>query len=378
MSKKRLFEAVATLVGCTIGAGILGIPYVVAKAGLLTGLVNIFLVGILFLIINLLLGEITLRTKGRHQLPGYAGRYLGRGGKILMFISVIIGDYGAITAYILGGGTALSSLLGTGIILSGTLFFLFIAGLIYLGLEAIEDSEMIATPILLGILLLFIVLAFLKIDHSNLSGFALPSFFMPFGVMVFAMVGTAAIPEMREELIAEKKNLKKAIIIGTLIPVVFYAVFAIAIVGVHGLGTGEIATMHISDIVGEDFAFLGELFAIFNMTTSFLAIGLALKEIFWYDFGLKKGTAWFLSCFVPYMLFLLLAYFGIAGFITILEISGTVGGVITGSLIIITAMQAKRFGERKPEYELKIKNWLAALIVILLVTAGIFKLTMMF
>jgi len=378
MSKKRLFEAVATLAGCTIGAGILGIPYVVAKAGLLTGLVNIALVGILFLIINLLLGEVTLRTKGRHQLPGYAGKYLGRVGKILMFISVIIGDYGAITAYILGGGTALSALLGTGVILSGTLFFLFIAWLIYLGLEAVEDSEGIATPILLGILLVFIVLAFFKIDHSNLSGFALPSFFMPFGVIVFAMVGTAAIPEMREEMASERKKLKKAIIIGTLIPVVFYALFAIAIVGVHGLKTGEIATMNLSDIVGPDLAFLGELFAIFNMTTSFLAIGLALKEMFWYDLGLKKGTAWLLSCFVPYMLFLLLAYFSIAGFITVLEVSGTVGGVITGSLIILTAMQAKRLGERKPEYELKINKWLAAIIVILLLTAGVFKLTTMF
>ena len=41
MRKKRLFEAVSTLVGCVIGAGILGIPYVVAKAGFVTGLVNI-------------------------------------------------------------------------------------------------------------------------------------------------------------------------------------------------------------------------------------------------------------------------------------------------------------------------------------------------
>ena len=36
--EKRFLEAVAVLIGIVIGAGVLGIPYVVAKAGFLTGL----------------------------------------------------------------------------------------------------------------------------------------------------------------------------------------------------------------------------------------------------------------------------------------------------------------------------------------------------
>jgi amino acid permease len=71
------FEAAATLVGCTIGAGILGIPYVVAQAGFITGAITIILLGALMLMLNLFTGEIALRTEGDHQLPGYAERYLG-------------------------------------------------------------------------------------------------------------------------------------------------------------------------------------------------------------------------------------------------------------------------------------------------------------
>ena len=44
MNKKLLlWEAIATLVGTIIGAGILGIPYVIAKAGFWTGIFDIVL-----------------------------------------------------------------------------------------------------------------------------------------------------------------------------------------------------------------------------------------------------------------------------------------------------------------------------------------------
>ena len=39
--KRKEYEAIALLVGTIIGAGILGIPYVVARAGFWTGIVNI-------------------------------------------------------------------------------------------------------------------------------------------------------------------------------------------------------------------------------------------------------------------------------------------------------------------------------------------------
>lgn len=44
MPKKEVFEAIATLVGTVVGAGVLAIPYVVANAGFLTGLIVIFIV----------------------------------------------------------------------------------------------------------------------------------------------------------------------------------------------------------------------------------------------------------------------------------------------------------------------------------------------
>jgi tyrosine-specific transport protein len=110
--KKQVLEAIATLIGVTVGAGIMGIPYVISKSGLMIGAAHILVIGFLMLFVNLFLTEIVLRTKGSHQLTGYAEKYLGRAGKWIMACTMVIGVYGALIAYLIGGGSALSSIFG--------------------------------------------------------------------------------------------------------------------------------------------------------------------------------------------------------------------------------------------------------------------------
>ena len=106
----KFYSAVATLMGCVLGAGILGIPFVVSKAGFSIGLFWIILLGLAVLLINLYMGEIILRTKGFHQLTGYAEKYLGQKGRVLMTISMMIGIYGALLAYIIGVGNSFNAM----------------------------------------------------------------------------------------------------------------------------------------------------------------------------------------------------------------------------------------------------------------------------
>ena len=75
---KPFLEAVATLIGTMVGAGVLGIPYVFARAGFVTGLIDLIILGTAIVFIYLYLGEVVLRTKGNHQLTGYAEKYLGK------------------------------------------------------------------------------------------------------------------------------------------------------------------------------------------------------------------------------------------------------------------------------------------------------------
>ena len=81
MLNKKFFATAFTLTGTIIGAGILGLPYVFSKSGFFIGAFWLIFLGFVMLFVNLCLGEVSLRTKKIHQLPGYAEKYLGKSGK---------------------------------------------------------------------------------------------------------------------------------------------------------------------------------------------------------------------------------------------------------------------------------------------------------
>ncbi|MBT5924666.1 hypothetical protein HOH30_02990, partial [Candidatus Woesearchaeota archaeon] len=54
--RHRVAIAATTLLGTIVGAGILGIPYVIAQTGILYGFILIVLLGIMYLFLNLFLG----------------------------------------------------------------------------------------------------------------------------------------------------------------------------------------------------------------------------------------------------------------------------------------------------------------------------------
>ena len=115
-SKKRKFLSTAfTLIGTIIGAGILGLPYVFSKTGFFVGLFWLIFLGVILIFVNLYMGEVTLRTKSIHQLPGYSKKYLGKWGKRIMFFAVIFGIYSALLAYLIGEGQSFSKLFSGGL-----------------------------------------------------------------------------------------------------------------------------------------------------------------------------------------------------------------------------------------------------------------------
>ena len=366
MNKKLLlWEAIATLVGTIIGAGILGIPYVIAKAGFWTGIFDIFLLGAVVLIIYLYLGEVVLRTKGFHQLPGYAEKYLGGIGKKLMVFSMVFGNYGALIAYIIGVGLALSAIFGGNSLTYSLIFFVIAAIIIFKGLKAVGKSELFMLPFIVFFILIISLLALGHINIANFITFDITKVLIPYGVILFAFLGAAAVPEMEQELIKNRELMKKAIIIGVLIPIISYLVFAFAIVGVTGFATSEVATIGLGEVMGSYMVIIGNILAVITMSTSFLTLALALKQTYHYDYRLNRTLSWALTIFIP----LIIAVSGLTTFIQVIAISGVIAGGMEGVLIVLMAMKAKKLGDRKPEYTMKI-NWLIATVLIALFVVG--------
>ncbi len=365
MRQKNLLIAIATLVGTIIGAGILGIPYVIAQAGFWTGILDIVVLGGIVLLLYLYLGEVVLRTKGLHQLPGYAEKYLGKIGKRLMVFAMLFGNYGALIAYIIGVGAALTAIFGGSSLMYSLIFFAVMALIIYIGLKAVGESELAMLPFIIGVILFITIASISKIDVINFTSFNLSKVLIPYGVILFAFLGASAVPVMREQLIRNEKQLKKAILIGGLIPIVAYLIFAVAIVGVTGMTTTEVATIGLGTVIGKYMVIVGNLLAIITMSTSFLALGLALKEVYNYDYKLNKKLSWLLTVTPP----LVIAVLGLTTFIKIIGLSGVIAGGVEGTLITLMALKAKKKGNRKPEYKIPI-NFLIAFILIAVFVFG--------
>ena len=379
MPKKHIFGAISTLIGLTIGAGILGIPFVIAKAGFLTGIVNIIILGILILILNLYMGEVSLRTKGIHQLTGYAKIYLNSIGNFLMTSSFIIFTHGALIAYIIKTGEFLSALLspilgGTPIIYS-ILFTTIAFIIVYEGIKIVERSELYMVLSIIIIITLIAIFTIPYIETNNLTGFSAKNLFIPYGVVFFAFLATPAIPEMNEELKNNKKYLKKAIIIGSIIPIFVYLLFAMIVVGISGVNTTDGAILGLASILGSKILVLGTMLGILTMTTSFIAIAFALTEMYRFDYKLKNQTPSMFVCFIPLTIALIIMNSNIKNaFFKILDITGSIGGSLTGILIIWMWWKAKTLGKRKPEYTINKKNILSPIIMLMLILGMAFKL----
>jgi len=148
-----------------------------------------------------------------------------------------------------------------------------------------------------------------------------------------------------------ERSLLKAIIIGTLLPALFYLIFTFVVVGFKGSETPEIATFALGGI----FVFMG----IVAMFTSYLSLGNALQQNYIFDFKDSKKRAWFKATILPIVVFLLTQIFkGFFSFIRVISIGGVVSGGIIAILILIIHKRAEKLGDKKPEFRLPISKTL--------------------
>ena len=345
---KDFLKALAVFVGTIIGVGIFALPYVASKAGFFIIIFYFLLTLGIVITIHLIYGKICLGTKGLHRLPGYVNKYLGTGWKNLSFLLIWLGLTGASLAYLIVGGEFLKFLFAPafgGSNLIYTLIF-FSAGsyLIFRGIKSISQIELSLLFIFFVILIIFFLkaLPFINIDYLKTIDWKFLTF--PYGVILFSLYGSAIIPELKEIVKGDKDKLKKVIVSGILIAAVAYLLFVFVIFSACGPYTSEKAISGFARITGNGIIKLGFIFGIIACFTSFLTLGLTLKKVFWYDFGLSKNFSWFIACFLPLVLFLA----GIREFIDVIGITGAfaLGGEGIIIVFLYRAFLKKKFSKK--------------------------------
>ncbi len=356
-----LFEAVALIVSGTIGAGILGLPYAVAKVGMLVGALYIISLGFLVMGLHLLIGEVVARTGGTYQLVGIARKYLGKWGAVLMTGLLYTMLLGVLVVYIIGEGHTLATLFGGDPTFWSTIFFVIAASLVLGGLRTVKVVDFVLSLFILGIIVVITLWSAPHIQVDALSYTDLAHLFFPYGVVLFAFHGINTIPEAHELLRNRDTDFKKAIIIAGVITIVAYLLFALSVVGVTGVQTTEVATIGLGNALGKHMFLFGNIFAVIAMGTSYTMSALALRDSLRWDYGMPTGAAGVLVTGIPFLLFAL----GLRSFIMVLDVIGGVFISFEMLLALLIYWKAKHAGDlRKSRYNLHYSVFVLMLMIV--------------
>ncbi|OGF69922.1 hypothetical protein A3H65_02670 [Candidatus Giovannonibacteria bacterium RIFCSPLOWO2_02_FULL_45_14] len=361
----KTLEGFGILVGVIIGAGIFGLPYSFSGAPLSW---NIFLflgVFCLSVLLHLLFAGIIYTTPGKHRFPGYVQIYLGPRAETIATIFAALSSYGAMLAYGILGATFLQNIFGIDFFIGGILFFILGGALFFLSIDEIGKINFYLTLPLVCFILLMAFKIFPDIHPENflVDGH---SWFLAYGILVFAFGGYSALPDLRDILGARNRSLPKKIILWSLVAAALvYLVFIFTVLGVSGSFVTPDAISGLPSALGKGILVIGSLIGIFTVFRAYIGFGADLKLTYKYDYEIREVSAWFLSFLPPIFLFIL-------GFVDLVRVLSVVGSVGLGIFaVFILLMVWERKGDVSTFLGFRVRGWWLSIIGILVVLGAL-------
>ncbi len=362
-ANKNFIYATTVLIGTMVGVGIFGIPFAFSKAGFWVGFLFLIFIGFITLLLNLMYGEVVLRTHEKHQITGYTDKYLGPWFKRLIFFSVSLALYSALLVYMVIAGDFLNNIFSSVFYMSPTsyslVFFSVLSVLILWGIKRISWIELFLVGLFVVVVLLILGIGINKVDFTNFVGAHSQFWFLPYGVLLFAFAGFSAIPIQRNILRGQENNLRKSILLAVVLTGALYLLFAFTVLGISGGVTTPDAISGLYEFLGGKIIFLGSLFGILAVSTSFLMLGSAFLDMFHLDYKVTRRWAWFLVVSPPLVLFL----GGLRTFIDIISLAGSVAIGLEGIVLTFVYIKSKSKGDRVPEYSLEFPKFIYYLLI---------------
>ncbi len=367
LKNKQFLRATAIMIGTMVGVGMFGIPFAFSKAGFWIGFLFLIGIGLVTYFLDLIYGEIVLRTHQSHQLVGYTQYYLGNFWKRIIFFTFLLTTYAALLAYMIIAGEFLPTVFSKVFYASSNSFsiwfFAIASVLVLFGIRTLAWVEVGLSVLLMVVIGLIFGFGVGKIDIHNFSAINPGFWFFPYGVLLFAFSGLPAIPMQRQILIDSEKNLKKSILFGNVFVGILYLIFAFTVLGVSGVATSPDAISGLVDFIGGPIIFLGSLFGVLAVSTSFLMLGTAMLQIFTLDYGLNRKASWLLVILPPFALFL----GGLRNFVDVISLAGAVGVGLEAFILVFIYIKAKTHGDRIPEYSLRIPVWVLYFLILVFI-----------
>lgn len=346
---------VAVYSGGMIGVGFLALPYIATQVGIWLMLAYFVLVTFIIVVLTSVFCKISLKTPDFKRIPGFAEYYLGKWGKIVALSSMFFTGIGVLLVYLLVGSNFLFNAFSpffSGKILSYALiYFLLASVIIFFDIKAISRVELGVLVLLFLILIFVFVKSFFQIDIDNIfltpENLGVKNMFLPYGALLFSLWGVGLMPEVEEMLRARrvssgsvenhKSKLSKIVVFSVLMVAVFYFLFMVFVLGIAGKSVDQTALTSLSNILGGGLSQIILFMGAVVTFTAFIAQGIIFKKILMYDLKIKSWQAFVITCFTPFVLFLL----GFNSFVPIISLIGGVFLGITGFLILLMYKKIK-------------------------------------
>lgn len=308
----KLVGSILLIVGTTVGAGMLALPIATANIGFWGSLVLLFSCWFVMTAGAFLLLEVNLWLPQNNNLITMARTTIGPVGQIVSWVVYLLLLYSLLCAYMAGGTDLFHHLLeSAGFTMPGwfalLLFALIFGSVVYMGIRSIDYVNRLLMLVKFASLFLLLGLLSPMVSTAKLANGNFHHITSSGAIMVtLTSFGYAAIvPSLRVYFEGDIHKLKKAIVIGSLIPLFCYIAWDAVIMGVIPLGGNDgllaISQSHrsasefvtvLSQVAHSPFITLfAKIFTAICVLTSFLGVALCLTD-FWAD-GLqleKKGA----------------------------------------------------------------------------------------
>ena len=244
--KFKLFGSILMILGTSVGAGMLALPIAAAKEYFSFNIVLLMLAWLLMTIGAFALLEVNLWQPAKSNLISMAGATLGHVGKFVTWLVYLLLLYSLICAYIASSSDVLQTLLEWIHIpvphwVAVIAVVLLLGSIVYHGVGLVDLFNRGLMSFKLIAYLLLVALIFPKI-HLNYLQTGTSTFRMStFMVMITSFGYAIIIPSLRAYLKSRVKLLHRAVIIGSLLPLIIYFVWILSIqglmpkTGAHGL-----------------------------------------------------------------------------------------------------------------------------------------------
>ncbi len=345
MKKKELtvWEAACIITGYGIGGGVLAMPYMVQKNGIVAAFLILIVAFAASWVLHMMIAELAEKCEDGTQIVSVLSKFLFRGKwknvlSILFFVLMAFVLVTNLAAYIAGASEVMVGFLPLSDLASKLIFYVAAAVVVVFGLKAVGISEKYAVAVIFVLIGILAVASFMVPMHPlPMKTGKISDMISFFSMAMLAFAAFFSIPQAIEGLNGDMKKVKKAVFLGLGNNFILIIVVTVCSLLASSEVT-EVAMTGWSAGIGSWAQIVGGVFTVIAMLTTYWSISLALSGIIEEQFKIDSRLCWLLATAPS----LILALFTGGNFIDFLEMASGAIAILVAVMLIPTYRNARK------------------------------------